>query len=431
MVDLIERAPLADPVEKYMSDCAGETVSDIIRRELAHNAVSEKFPCVRLGDQKAYYCDSDDRHLLNYMPQLRRLYINILASDDSPVTPESMRGAKQPGFKLTKLGKHILRACQYFAHREAEGRDWEHAYAHHEFHPVVAVLFGAVKQWWKTICRWETPGCVLIDGGPDMEAVEGLRDFVRSVRHTRRSQAFKNLLYDHERKAKDNFRSGCDHITKLFERHSRPLVLRIDLYFRPDAKGWGYSKAADKALSNYLRALRLGSIVPGYLTFIIKRENGISRGMHYHLMVFLDGHLHRNACYFTEVMGEAWMARVGVDKGSYFNCYANKDLYHYNGLGLVHVSDIEKLIGIRIAMWYMSKQDSALKVDDSKVKNFWRGWKVKGDSNRGAPRKNGGGMDLVRRLLGGERSKYPPGIELSKSEYVAQMEPMTAASPFA
>jgi len=82
-------------------------------------------------------------------------------------------------------------------------------------------------------------------------------------------------------------------------------------------------------------------------------------------------------------------------------------------------------------MWYMSKQDSALKVDDSKVKNFWRGWKVKGDSNRGAPRKNGGGMDLVKRLLGGERSKYPPGIELSKSEYVAQMEPMTAASPFA
>jgi hypothetical protein len=58
---------------------------------------------------------------------------------------------------------------------------------------------------------------------------------------------------------------------------------------------------------------------------------------------------------------------------------------------------------------------SELKVDDAKVKNFWRGWKLKVDSNRGAPRKNGDGVDLVRRLLGGKRSKYLPGFEPPKN----------------
>jgi hypothetical protein len=307
-----------------------------------------------------------------------------------------------------------LSTCKYFAVQEDEGRNWQQAYAHHEFHPVVAVMLRAVIRWWSPICTWWEPTPFLIESELDRKAMEGLNQLVKFVRRVCRSQAFQNQLQDHERKAKDNFRSGCDHITELFERHARLLVLRIDLYFRPDAKGWGYSSAANKAVINYLRALRLGRIVPGYLGFIVKRENGISRGMHYHVMVILDGHLHRSAYFLTQAMGEAWMRRVGEDKGSYFNCYGNKDLYRYNGLGLVHVSDAEKLLGIRTALWYMSKQDCVLKVDDSKVKNFWRSWKMRGERNRGAPRKDCDSMGLVKRLLGGERSRYPLGFEPTK-----------------
>lgn len=416
MTNLLLATNLTDVFDGDRVGYQGQPISDIIQRESAHELAAEMLLCVRIPGGQAFGCNSDDRHLLTYMPQLKRLYTVILASDDPPVVSTSVWCTKQPGYRLTGIGKRILRACQYFAHREGEGRDWQNVYAHHKFHPVFAVLFRAVMQRWKTICLWEEPALVWPEGGTGTEAVEGLRHFVRFVRRVCRSQAFKNLLHDHERKEEGNFRSGCDYITEQFELHSRLLVLRIDLYFRPDARGWGYGKEADKAVKNYLRALRLCRIVPGYLGFIIKRENGISRGMHYHLMVFLDGHLHRNANYLTQVMGEAWMKRVGVDRGSYFNCYANRHLYHYNGLGPAHVSDIEKLIGIRVALWYMSKQDSVLKVDDSKVKNFWRGWKVKGDSSRGAPRKNGDGMDLVRRLLGGGRSKYPPGLEPPKKE---------------
>jgi len=125
-------------------------------------------------------------------------------------------------------------------------------------------------------------------------------------------------------------------------------------------------------------------------------------------MAILDGHERQSACHLTELIGEAWKARVGADKGSYFNCYAKRHRYRYNGLGKVHLSDTEKLIGLRVAFWYMSKQDSVLLVDDARVKNFRRSLMPKGTSNRGAPRRHGDGMDLPKRILGGERSLYPP-----------------------
>jgi len=411
---------ITNPTEEDDTSYFGQTIADITRREVAHELPAERLLCTQTSDGQVFGYNTDDQHLLNYMPQLQRLYTSLMASDEPPLEATFVRWAKRPGFKLTKLGKQVLVACKFFAVREDERREWQQAYAHHQFHPVIAVMFRAVIRWWSPICDLWEPTRGMIGGRQDLETMEALRHFVGFVRRACRSQAFQNLLHDHERKANDNFRSGCDFITEQFERRSRLLVLRIDLYFRPDAKGWGYSNAADKAVVNYLRALRLDRVVPGYLGFIIKRENGISRGMHYHLMVLMDGHLHRSAYHLTQVLGEAWMKRVGAEHGSYFNCYGKKDRYRYNGLGLVHVSDTEKLIGIRIALWYMSKQDSELKVDDSKVKNFWRSWKVKGDSNRGAPRKNGDGMALVTRLLGGVRSKYPPGFEPPKIERAGQ-----------
>lgn len=393
----------------------GQTITDILRREHAHEQIADKISYTQTPEGPVFRYDIDDQLMLDFMPGLQRLYARLIASDAPPVVATFVQWAQRPGFKLTRLGKQILFACKFFAEREDEGRDWQQAYADHQFHPVISIMFRAVARWWSPIRKWANPNDPMIDCTQDMEPVQALRHLVGYVRRVCNSRAFHNVLHDYERKAKDNFKSGRDYITEQFERHARLLVLRVDLYFRPDAKGWAYCKVADMAVINYLRALRLGRIVPGYLGFIIKRENGISRGLHYHLMVFLDGHLHRNAYHLTQRMGEAWVRRAGADKGSFFNCYARKDLFRYNGLGLVHVSDTVKLIGIRIALWYMSKQDCVLMVDDSKVKNFWRGWKVKGHANRGAPRKNGNDMALVKRLLGGERSKYPPGFEPPKN----------------
>lgn len=395
--------------------CQGNTnlaqsVTEIIRRESLHEFAAEGLLFWQTPKGQAIGYNTDDQYLLEIMRELTRLYARIMDGDVPLIVPTFVRWAKRPGFKLTQLGKDVLYVCRRFASLEEERRNWQQAYAHHQFHPIVTVMLRAVMRWWQPICLWGEPSHALVEG-EQPEAVEKMLRLANFVRRVSRSQMFNNLLHDHDRKAEDNFRSGCDYLIAEFELHSRLLILRIDLYFRPDAKGWGYSKQADKAVFNYLRSLRRGRIVPGYIGSLIKRENGISRGMHYHLMVLIDGHQHRSSWFITQCMGEAWLRRVGNDKGSFFNCYAMKDQYLYNGLGLVHVSDIEKLIGLRIAIWYMSKQNSILKVDDAKVKNFWRSLMPGEPDGRGAPRKSGDRMSLVKRLLGGKRSKYPLGFE--------------------
>lgn len=389
---------------------SGQTIADTLRQEKSHEQMFDKTSRIQTPDGPVFRYDSDDQLLLDFMPTLQRLYDCIMANDERPVKSLENKKFVRPVYELTKVGREIQNACKEFAAREDERRHWQQIYAHHRFHPIVGVMLGAVMRWWSPICNWWNPKPIVVEYDEDAKAVEGLNQFVDDVRQVCRSQAFRNILHDHGRKAQDNFRSACDLIIALFRRRSRLLILRIDLYFRPDAKGWGYSEAADEAMDLYLRDLREGRIVPDFLKFIIKRENGVCRGMHYHLMAVLDGHERQSAYHLTAMLGEAWTKRVGADKGSYFNCYASKHRYRYNGLGKVHVSDTEKLIGLRIALCYMSKQDSVLEVDDAKGKNFWRSLMPKIPTPRGAPRKHGDGMELVERILGGKRSLYPPGF---------------------
>lgn len=385
-----------------------QSIREILRREFQHELTAERSLCTQTPYGQIFGINTDDQHFLDFLPQLRRLYSRITQGRERAVVPTHVEWARLPGFKLTRLGLDLLDACWCFAFRvEEEGRAWRSAYSDYQFHPVVSVMLGAVIRWSEPINMWGESSQSRLEG-ESLEPIEAMNAFVDFVRSVCASQAFRNLLHDHDQQAEDNFRSGCDFAYWLYGRFSRLTILRIDLYCRPDARGYGYSAIANAAITKYLRGLRRDKQIPGYLGCIIKRENGISRGVHFHLMVFLNGHEQKSAWYLTQHLGHAWMKRMGAAKGSFFNCYAQKDRYRFNGLGLVHISDLEKLIGLRVALWYMSKQDCSLKVDDSKVRNFWRS-PIRGKrSGRGAPRRNG--LELVERALGGKRSKYPLGF---------------------
>ncbi len=392
----------------------GQAIADIVSRESFHEHFAERRVYIETSDGLVPVADTSEQLLLDYMPILKNLHKTIMASDRMPVRQVLLRHQRKhigTVYRLTRVGRAIQMVCKIFACREEEGRDWQHVYAHHSFHPVIAVMWEAVTRWWSPICDWWDPESIRVEHREEKYAIEALFQFAGHVRRVCGQKAFKSMLRKFDRKAKDNFRSACDLVTELFKRHSRLLVLRIDLYFRRDAKDWGYTEEADKAVKQYLRELREGRMVPDFLACIVKRESGICRGMHYHLMVFLNGHERQSAYHLTEMMGEAWAERMGADKGSYFNCYANRHRYRFNGLGRVHVNDTEKLMGLRVALWYMSKQDSPLMVEDGKGKNFIRSLLPTTDSKRGAPRLLGDGMDEVKRVLGGTRSQYPADFE--------------------
>ena len=75
------------------------------------------------------------------------------------------------------------------------------------------------------------------------------------------------------------------------------------------------------------------------------------------------------------------------------------------------LDDWEKMAGLRGALWYMTKADCVIKATNSKTKNFWRSPIPRMVRKKlGRPRSDTDSLKLLRRMLGGKRSKFPPGF---------------------
>lgn len=308
----------------------------------------------------------------------------------------------EDAFELDRLAQRVIACCdQYHV-------NWASAYIHHVFDPSVTVMLRAMRNHAEVISRGDSHGQ---EATHDSILAKSIARLVRFVRRASRSWRFINALKTHERQAQDNFESARNLIYHYAEERSKLLVLRLDLYYKP----YFDVQRADEAIHNFLRGLRSKAckrnLLPGYLGFLIKRENGLVRGMHWHVMIICKGSEQRSADYLTRQLGEQWAKRTGQGPGSYHNCYANRKQYQFNGLGVLELDDLEKMAGLRAAIWYMSKQDCVIKATNSKVKNFWRSpTSKKGRKKLGRPRANADSLKLLRRMLGGARSKYPPGF---------------------
>ena len=313
-------------------------------------------------------------------------------------------------YMLTKLGQDVRARCHQFLKQGDERPEWVLDYTDHRFSPAVTVMLHAMKRWAFAINFLPNDSIIEPIDHEDHAAVTAINRLIAFIRRVGASRKFKNALHDYTRQANANYRSGCRFIYHLFARHTRLLVLRVDLYLRPGSQAWGSGEAAEAHAANFMRRLREGRIVPGYLGAIVKRENGIHRGMHWHWMIFMDGHRHQSACHHGQTIGDAWVNLIGTDQASYFNCYARRHGYRFNGLGVVNIDDHEKLLGVRLALHYLTKRDCVLRASSGKHQDFRRSkprWRAK----QGASRRDPNEIQHVKRALGGRRSRFPDWLQ--------------------
>lgn len=223
---------------------------------------------------------------------------------------------------------------------------------------------------------------------------------IRFVRRVARTTRFRQIETNRIRLEKQNFEHCCQYMASGFAECSKLLVLRVDLYIRQTENTWADTRLAEQCMERYLRALDEGRIVPDVKRRIWKRECGFDRGIHYHLLVALDGHKHQSAGALTKRLGKTWVKRCGPLRASYFNCYARRHEYLYNGLGSVHISDWNMLMGIRCAIRYMVKGDGYVMTGFKRNLRKGNIPKVQNQPKRGAPRKEEHGMALVHEILG-------------------------------
>ncbi|GAB1594738.1 YagK/YfjJ domain-containing protein [Lysobacter claricitrinus] len=346
-----------------------------------------------------WFTGTDDRLFKDFTEgAMLRLHKALLQDDSRPCAPapRMQRGVQPMAYRLTVLGRKIVQCCSQYR------QDWSVMYANHAFHPVTTVMLRAMKRYAFSVNQSASEGATQAT-----ELVRLLEQLTRFVRRACGSRRFTNELTAHERKAQDNFASARELIYHLAARHSRLLILRVDLYWPPHCE----AGKAQKEINGFLRWLRgkacKRNLLPGYRGYVIKCENGMVRGMHWHLMVICDGNLQRNGGYLTHQLGEMWARRTCQGPGSYYNCWADRAKHDYDGLGVVELDDWEKMVGLRKALHYLAKQDCVLKVSGDKGQNFRRSEITKDRGNRGRRRNADDSLRLLRRMLGGKRSKYP------------------------
>ena len=366
------------------------------------------------------YVSPQEHDFIYWLIRAERLVDEIVRSDEPPVELVSTRRRGEI-YQLTKLGHAIFYLFKSY------NRGTAGYYRHHRFNPALTLMLKVVDGCSSELVERSQNGAPVPS---DPRTREILEIATASIRTSGRSQAFKDEVDNYRRNEEKNITSCCEYLAAQFQRRSQLLVLRVDLNFRQSFQGWGYTCEADRHYARFLRALRENRIVPDVLGYISKREDGINRGIHFHVLIVLDGHKHRDAANLSRMVGEDWVRRCGygelddgVDvgateekaKASYFNCYTRANQYQFNCLGLIHPTDAGKLRGLRLAIEYLCKETTQLKPSPPEsgeaeqapdiasrrgIRNLRKGIMPKGHSGRGAPRSSG--LDttfIVRELL--------------------------------
>lgn len=176
-----------------------------------------------------------------------------------------------------------------------------------------------------------------------------------------------------------NHHSLMAYIDNLFRRHSRLLVLRVDLGYRKDIdnsllseleiyeKYW-QAKVDREHLFGNMRTNKLFDHMVGY---VWKLEYGIDKGFHYHMMFFFDGSKVRQDINIARMIGEYWVTVITHYRGLYYNCNARKeeDYASYCGIGMINYYDAELIENLKMAASYLIKPDDFTKM---KVPNIER-----------------------------------------------------------
>lgn len=160
------------------------------------------------------------------------------------------------------------------------------------------------------------------------------------------------------RNSRHNYEQISRLIGGLFERHSRLLVIRVDLAYQQNETGNINYETARHHREQLCRAFHTDPLFRHMVGYAWKLEWQPTKEFHYHMLFFFDGHQCREDITRAQRIGELWAGPITGGQGLYFNCNLNADQrYHHNALGLVDCHDYEKQRGLHNLAKYLTKID--------------------------------------------------------------------------
>ena len=172
-----------------------------------------------------------------------------------------------------------------------------------------------------------------------------------------------------------------DYAWQLHQKHSRLLVVRLDLY---------YSKAAQVhiGINDVYQHLDLitqekytnHAVFEHLVGHIWRIEQATDRGYHLHMAYYFLGSKHQNDWYMAKQIGELWL-KVTDNLGTYHNCNTPEEKEKYLKKGILGVGMIHRDNSIQVdnainAIAYLArpdKKDQYLRIKPRNRREFGKG----------------------------------------------------------
>jgi hypothetical protein len=189
---------------------------------------------------------------------------------------------------------------------------------------------------------------------------EEFNDLVDRIRIGVKSPEFLKARRRRVENSKRQYASCANYVARLFQRHSRLLVVRIDFSYADGlmARDFVAQKSFEEAkadMQRFLNNRRSNSLFEHLVGYIAKLERGRTKGYHFHTFFFFDGSKVQKDEYIADQMGAYWK-KVAGEHAVYFNCNRNKIArYRRLGIGMIDHSDLEKRRNLLLALAYVTK----------------------------------------------------------------------------
>lgn len=146
--------------------------------------------------------------------------------------------------------------------------------------------------------------------------------------------------------AEERYLDYCDYIDAWFDEVPRLVFIRLDLGYACDEDNPIQMKQAVADLARFLRNRHHNQLFTGWVGYIAKLECGVTKGLHWHLLIFFNGrerdgdsHVH-----LAKKLGEYWCSRIAGKRGRYWNCNADYNEFlslNRCGIGPIHWADTD------------------------------------------------------------------------------------------
>ncbi len=200
-------------------------------------------------------------------------------------------------------------------------------------------LMSLVDEPLHNLREWSSPKRhIIVDNSPPV--AERFNALVQLIRHDWQINNCQFKLNQRKNESNRRYREYCEYVDALFEKYARLLVLRIDLSYD---KCFTYSKTLNdmqQDLDRLFENKRHNSIFSEMAGHMLKIEFGIEKGIHCHLIIFLDGSKrnYSSSVHFAQEIGDYWNTTITRGQGAYWN--VNNDESHYKNLGTLGIGVI-------------------------------------------------------------------------------------------